>query len=154
MPVSVPPTFSPAFYGIPLGAAGTVLTSTGTTTRPHFAAGGGGGGGIGSYIDVTLASGETDNWAPAGFSSSVGRIDFTLPGGPANVTGLEAGSDAQLVILSNQDPVSNLTLNILNASSLAANQFYGSDLTFIIVPGDSAWLCYYAGTVNQWRIVS
>lgn len=42
MPLSSPPTFNPAFYGITLGAAGTVLTSTGASTAPTFQAGGGG----------------------------------------------------------------------------------------------------------------
>lgn len=43
MPVSAPPTFSPAKFGIALGALGTVLTSTGPTTAPTFQAASGGG---------------------------------------------------------------------------------------------------------------
>lgn len=45
MPVTAPPTFKPAVYGITLGAAGTVLTSNGLTaaTPPTFQAAGGGG---------------------------------------------------------------------------------------------------------------
>lgn len=36
MPLSSPPTFNPAAYGIALGASGTVLTSTGANSAPTF----------------------------------------------------------------------------------------------------------------------
>lgn len=153
MPIGLPPPWIPFAGGPPkLGAAGTVLTSNGTNAQPTFQAAGGGGSGIGALISAAIAAGQTNNAAPVGFGASTGRVVFTLAGGDANWTGLLAGTDAQLLILTNLDAVNTLTLNAQNAASTAANRFLASG-DYLIPSGNSLLLCYYAGSVNRWVIV-
>jgi hypothetical protein len=151
MPFSIVP-WTPFTGGPPkLGAAGTVLTSNGTNAQPTFQAPGGGGG-SGTLISYASPAGAQNNVAPAGFGAGVGRVALTLPSGNANWTGLTAGTDGQQLIITNKDAANTLTLNVANAGSLAANQFFGS-ADYAIPPGNSLSLCYYAGSVNQWVII-
>ena len=152
MPVTTPPTFKPPFFEIELGAEGTVLTSNGEDAAPTFQAGGGGGGGtLGTYVAVVLDAGANNNVNPAaGWPNGYGRVDFDTSAGVANVTGLLAGSDGQMILARNIG-VNNLTLNNQNAGSLAANQFiYVNDL--VLPQYASALLVYYGGSINAWVI--
>lgn len=116
-----------------------------TTGLPYVA----GGGGFGTYLSATVGAGATNNFSPAGWPTGVGRLDINPSSGNANITGLVAGSDAQSVLITNVNATNTLTLNALNAGSLAANQFrYAGDL---ILPTNATVLAvYYAGTVNNW----
>jgi hypothetical protein len=118
------------------------------------AAGGGGGGGtLGAYVTATVAAGATNNFAPAGFSTSTGRLDIDPNAGASNITGLTAGADGQEVLIANIDAANNLTLNNQNVGSTAANRFrMATDL--VLVPGAAVLAVYYAGTVNRWVIKS
>jgi hypothetical protein len=156
VPVTTPPTFKPAFFSIPLGAAGTVLTSNGTNAAPTFQAGGGGGGG-GQLATAVLTAGENDNLNPgSGWPTGYGRLDLNAAAGVANLTGLLAGTDGQQVIIRNlPGSGNNITLNNQNAGSLAANRFQGLNLSspnadVILAPGSAILLMYYGGSLNYW----
>lgn len=117
-----------------------------------------GPGSVGSRIGgsgpVIFASptGASNDVNPTGFGPGVGRLDVTLAAGVANWTGLAAGVDGQLLIISNQDATNSLTLNRENAGSAAANRFSGA-ADPVLAPGASARLMYYGGTINRWRII-
>lgn len=143
----IPPTFAPAVYGIPLGTAGQVLTMV--NGKPQFAAGTGGGTG-GAYLAFASPAGSTNNVAPAGFGATIGLLDVTLAAGNATWTGLQAGTNKQLLIIANKDATNSLTLAALNAGSSAANQFRaGGDL---VLPPLSAVLVAYYATPAQWIV--
>ncbi len=154
MPITNPPTFNPAKFNIPLGVAGTVLTSNGATVAPTFQASGGGGGGfLPGFLSINVAAGQTDNLNPGGgWPANIARLDIDPNAGASSISGLLAGTDGQLVYLFNPDVANNLTLLNQSAASLAANRFQGSD-DFILVPENGIFVCYYAGAVNRWRFI-
>jgi hypothetical protein len=85
---------------------------------------------------------------PVGFD----RVDVTLAAGNANWTGLKAGGDGQVVIITNTDAANNLVLNNQNNGSTAANRFRSAaDIT--LLPGTAILVKYYAGAVNRWVVV-
>lgn len=148
MPLSPLPAFKGGFSNIPLGSAGEVLTSNGANAAPSFQAG---GGTLGIYVSVALAAGANNNLNPGGgWPAGFGRLDLNTAAGVANVTGLLAGSDGQMILVRNIG-VNNVTLNNQNAGSLAANQFvYVNDL--VLPQFASALLVYYGGAINMWVI--
>lgn len=156
MPVSSPPTFNPAKYNIKFTVpadVGKVLTVQASGALAFATPGG--GGGVGSLISYASPAGASNDVNPAGFGSSVGRIEVDLTLGSANWTGLAAGTDAQTVLICVVAPaatVNTLTLNNQNAGSAAANRFRASD-DVIVVFGNTLQLVYYAGSVNRWVIV-
>lgn len=73
-------------------------------------------------IVATPNAGANNNFNAGGeFGFAVGFLDLT-PAAPCNITGLLAGTDGQIVIITNRTS-QQVTLNALNAGSLAANQF-------------------------------
>lgn len=116
-----------------------------------FSSSSGSGSGLGTYLAYASAAGASNNVNPTGFASTVGLIDVTLAAGDANWTGLTAGGDQQLLMIANADTVHTLTLNGLNAGSLAANRFRaGGDP--VLPPLSALLLCYYT-TPAQWIVV-
>lgn len=113
-----------------------------------------GTGGIGTQLAYSSAAGSLNDVSPASFASTVGRLDVTLASGAATWTGLLAGTDGQMLIVRNVDATNNLTLAVLNASSLAANRFYGSAGGYVITPGGSRLFVYYGGSTNKWVVVT
>lgn len=146
----IPPTFAPPAYGIPLGSDGEVLTMVAGVPRFAAAASGGAGG----YLACTVPSGTSNDFDPgAPWPSGVGRLDLDASLGNATLTGLIAGSDGQIVYLSNIDPSFSIVLANQNTGSAAANRFRTvDDLT--LVPGDTLVILYYGGAVNRWVIVT
>lgn len=107
----------------------------------------------GGFITYNAPTATVNNTAPAGFGPTVGRVDVTLGAGAAtNFTGLTAGVDGQALLLCNTDATFALTLNNQNAGSTAANRFAGSG-DRVLAPGQTAYLMYYGGTINRWRII-
>jgi hypothetical protein len=86
---------------------------------------------------------------PVGFD----RVDVTLAGGAATWTGIAAGQDGQVIILTNTDAANNLTLAIQNAGSTAANRFRGVAGSTVLLPGNAIMLKYYGGSVARWVVV-
>lgn len=143
-----PPTFTPSVPPIALGTAGQVLTMVNGV--PAFAAGGGGGTLLGRVSYATPA-GSQNNVAPGGgFPTNKSRLVVTLAGN-ATWTGLVAGTDGQLVYLTNADAADSLTLTSQDAGSLAANQFLYAGGGIVLPPGASKLLLYDA-TLALWCI--
>jgi hypothetical protein len=146
-----PPTWNPPFAPINrLLTLGWVLTLT--ANGPQFQpASGGGGGGVGTLLaPVTPPSGIFNNYNPAGFGIGVGRLDIDTTLGNIELTGLAAGADAQLLIVTNTGP-NVLLLDPLNGASIAANQFriLGQ---MALVQNDAMLLCYSGGSVAKWTM--
>jgi len=152
-----PPTFTPPVPPIQLGTSGQVLTMVGGL--PKFATGGGGGssGYLGTRLAYASPAGASNNVAPSAdwpkdsSGNPINRLAVTLPSGAANWTGLVAGGDGQILVITNFDSANTLTLNSQNAGSSAGNQFLGpADMS--IPPGDSLW-SYYDETSGFWVLV-
>lgn len=140
MPLSAPPTFKPAFFSIPLGSAGTVLTSNGADAEPSFQ--GSGGGGIGAYLKYILAAGTTSNLKPASdWPNSYGRLDLDTSAGDATLDALAIGNDGQMLAITNIGP-NVLTLTGFRFPTSLELPQYGAVLAV-----------YYAQDVNLWVLI-
>jgi hypothetical protein len=118
---------------------------------PAFAAAPASGGTLTGRLVYASPAGASNNVAPGGtFPANISRLIVTLALGDANWTGLAAGSDGQLLFLTNGHAANSLTLNASNAGSLAANQFL-YQFNVILGPGISKLLCYDA-TLAKWLI--
>jgi hypothetical protein len=116
------------------------------------AGGGGGSSGIGNLrATAALPPGATNNLNPGGgWPVNYGRLFLTAAGGAANVTGLVAGADNQWLLIVNDDAANNITLNVDNAGSAAANQFdYAADL---ILPPKVSVVAVYDATEASWML--
>jgi hypothetical protein len=108
----------------------------------------GGGGPSTALSTVVLAAGANNNIAPA---TPYGRIDLDSSAGVANVTGIVAGTDGQVATLRNKPGGNAVTLNNLNAGSLAANQLSGPAGNDVVLPaGTALTIVYYAGSIKLW----
>lgn len=155
MSINYPSTFVPPVAAVPLGAAGTVLTSNGVNVKPTFEAVSGGGGSLPGRIAFNVASGITNNLNPGGtWPTSIARLLANPTAGNAELTGLIAGTDGQLVLLWNAAAIGGNTIQLDNlaAGSTAANRFTLSDASMILPPQSGAWLVY-DGTLSLWLTV-
>jgi hypothetical protein len=73
-------------------------------------------------LQLAVAAGTYNDYAPVGFSGSVGFLDITPSGGNVILTGIEAGADGQYLVVSNLSGSNTVTLDSLNAGSLAQNR--------------------------------
>lgn len=97
-------------------------------------------------VQAIPATGANNNYAPGGFGAMTGFLELT-PTGICNITGLTAGYDGQLIIITNLS-VYALTLNSLNGASLSANQFrMVADLVLGQYNGQAF---KYSGTIGLW----
>lgn len=145
----VAPVFEPIEPPLWNGAPGTVLTITSGGRRAWLPGGGGGGGGVGTYLLVSPAAGVYNDFDPTGFGTGVGRLDIDTTPGDVELTGLLAGTDAGLLIITNIG-ANNLILDPLNAASAAANRFRLPGQIYVSPQYEAMLLCYYGGTVNKW----
>jgi hypothetical protein len=102
---------------------------------------------------AAIGSGNTNNWAPVGFSGAVFiRIDATAAVGPL-VTGIAAGTAGRIVHIHN---ISAVTIGFTNndGSSTAANQITTPTGGTINVAQNQAISLFYDGTTTRWRITS
>jgi hypothetical protein len=77
------------------------------------------------------SAGAHNNYAPTGYGQSTGFLEVT-PAANANITGIAAGADGQQLIVTNLSASFTLTLNALNAGSLAANRLrMPGDITLV-----------------------
>lgn len=107
----------------------------------------------GPLLSVTLAAGQSNDYNPGAPFPVVARLNLNPSTGDANLTGLIAGQDGQMLLLSNISATNNLTLDSLNAGSAAANQFRAAaDLT--LPPRDAKLLFYNGGSINKWVVAS
>lgn len=114
--------------------------------------GGGGGGTAGKYLSIALSAGASNNFNPgSGWPDSYGRLDLVLAG-DATLNSLVKGGDGQEIILRNNS-AHTLTIPVAGGGT-AANEFTGGGGGTILPPLTAQLICYYAGSINRWVIVS
>lgn len=106
---------------------------------------------------VTVLGGEQVVVAAAGTSNNVSvtvatvsRVLVETTAGDATFTGITAGSDGQLMVMTNEG-TNLLTLASENVGSSSANQFYG--VTDITLPAKGSQLLSYSGNLSKWVMV-
>jgi hypothetical protein len=106
----------------------------------------------GALLSYTSPTGGRNDVNPAGFGSTVARLEVTLTAN-TNWTGLLAGVDGQQLVITQVAGAFTFTLNALNGGSQAANQFRAVGDLALAGVGDSVLLCYYGGSVNKWVVL-
>jgi hypothetical protein len=109
-----------------------------------------GGGAIlalGGELAFTAVAGVNDNVA---FGASYNRLLVDTSAGPASISGIVAGIDGQICIVTNRG-AGTLTLLDANVGSTPANQLYG--VTDITNPARGSFLLQYSGTLSRWVMV-
>lgn len=117
-----------AFYNIP-----NTLASGGSSSSAK----------LGARLAYASPAGLAVAAAPAGFSSTTGRLYVTLAAGDATWTSLTAGGDGQLLSIINNDAANTLTLA---AAAFAANG--------LILPAGHRALLFYDTTAGSWEIAN
>jgi hypothetical protein len=127
------------------GTDSYAITADNTTNNVYI------GNGLLLPRDITTNISTSQNdYNPSGFTSA-STYGFTSTGN-VNITGITAGEDGRVLILTNRDATDNITLVNESASSTAANRFaIGSDITF--GPGYSAVLRYDIAS-SRWRCIA
>lgn len=101
---------------------------------------------LGAELLFVSAAGNNNNVALGNFN----RLLVDTTAGDATITGIAAGTDGQLCVVTNQGP-NLLTLADSNAASLAANRLYG--VTDITSPPKGSMLLSYSATLLKWVMV-
>lgn len=103
-----------------------------------------------SYQLATPASGTTQNYAPAGFTSATTDLDLSPGAGSAILGGLAGGGNGQDLIVTNVHASNTVKLLAEAAGSTAANRFrLPFDLT--LMPGNSVRMKYLTAT-GRWSV--
>jgi hypothetical protein len=98
-------------------------------------------------VDAVPATGANNDYTASGLmGATVGFLDLT-PTGACNITGLQAGFNGQLIIITNLS-TSAITLNALNSGSLAANQF--RMVGDFVLPQNNGKSFKYSTTIGKW----
>jgi hypothetical protein len=100
-------------------------------------------------VEAVPATGANNDYAPSGFGATSGFLELT-PTGVANITGLLAGYDGQLITITNLSAYA-LTLNALNGGSQAANQF--RMVADAILGQNNGKSFKYSATIGLWVAV-
>ena len=103
---------------------------------------------------AVLAAGATNNLNPGGAWPDDGILLLNSTAGAANITGLVAGVDQQMVLIMNLPGGNNVTLNNQNAGSTLANRFVNS-FDLILAPGATVIAVYsstLAATYGGWAL--
>jgi hypothetical protein len=104
----------------------------------------------GTYLSATTTAGNNNDFAPAGFSATVNRLDIDATAGAATLTGIANGTDNQILLISNIG-ANALILSNQDTNSLAINRFRSFD-SFTLLTGASIYVTYFGGTVTRWVI--
>ena len=90
--------------------------------------------------------GSNNDYAPLDFGATTGFLEV-MPVGVTNITGLIAGYDGQIVVITNVSAYA-LTLNELNGASQAGNQFrMAADA---ILTQNNSRTFKYSATIGKW----
>jgi hypothetical protein len=95
-------------------------------------------------------SASTDNYASA---AGYGWLDFTTSGGSWNLTGITSGNDGDLLEITNNRAGSGTLTIKHDASSTAANRFYTSDGTDLVLQLGESALVKYNSTASRWIVL-
>jgi hypothetical protein len=125
-------------------------TSAGNTSDPDT--GGGNwlsiGGTATGYVTAAPAAGANNDYNAGGSLTATTAILDLTPAGNANITGIAAGTNNQSLLITNLSGSYTLTLNALNAGSLAANRIrLPADM---ILPQYASIKLKYLTSVNLW----
>jgi len=101
---------------------------------------------LGGELAFVAAAGDNNNVAFGDYN----RLLVNTNAGAATITGIAAGNNGQLCVVTNQGS-SDLTLAVQSASSTAANRLYG--VTDITLPAFSSKLLSYSNTLTRWVVV-
>ena len=94
-------------------------------------------------------TGQNDNYTAAGLMGpTIGFMDLT-PTGNCTITGVTAGVDGQILIITNLAAAVTVTILALNAGSSAANQFRLVGGGVILNQYDAATF-KYSVTIGKW----
>jgi hypothetical protein len=104
---------------------------------------GGGVGILGPSVNYASPAGGAVAAAPAGFTTSTGRIVVTLPSGSATWISLTHGTDGQLCDIQNADVANTLTLPAANFPGLG-----------VFLPPGAHILLYYDAAAALWETTS
>jgi hypothetical protein len=91
-------------------------------------------------LQLAEPGGTYNNFDPPGFDGSVGFLDIT-PSGDIIITGIAAGGDGQYLVVTNLSGTHTVTLNSLDAGSLAQNQMRLPG-NIVLVPNNGVCLRY------------
>lgn len=103
---------------------------------------------LGGEEVIVATAGDNDNVTVT--VATVSRILVDTTAGDAVFTGITAGSDGQLMVVTNEGP-SLLTLNDEDSGSTSANRLYG--VTDISLPAKGSQLLSYSGNLSKWVMV-
>ena len=100
-------------------------------------------------VTATLAASQ-NNYSPAGYVGGVtNRLVLTAASGSSTITGLVAGLDGSLLLISNPSSTDSIIFTHLDASSAAANQFSNMNGVSVIIPPLGAARCTYIS--SKWQ---
>jgi hypothetical protein len=125
-----------------------MITQSGTSRRTTISdiVGGGVTVRLGGELAFTAAAGANNNVALGSYN----RLLVNTNAGVATITGIAAGSNGQLCVVTNQGS-NDLTLAVQSGSSTAANRLYG--VTDLTLPAFGSKLLSYSTTLSRWVIV-
>jgi hypothetical protein len=103
---------------------------------------------LGAEQTITATAGTSNNVAVT--VASVSRLLVDTTAGDATFTGMTAGTDGQLMVITNEGSAL-LALAVENGGSSSANQFYG--VTDITLPAKGSQLCSYSANLAKWVLV-
>ena len=95
---------------------------------------------------IPSAGANNDYTASGLMGPSIGFIDLT-PTADCNITGLQAGFDGQIVIVTNLSAF-NVTLNALNSGSQSVNQF--RMVGDFVLPQNNGKTFKYSVSIGKW----
>lgn len=125
-----------------------MIVQSGTSRRTTIAdiVGGGVTVRLGGELTFTASAGANNNVSFGAYN----RLLVDTSAGAASITGIQAGDNGQLCVVTNQGS-SDLTLVVQSASSTAANRLYG--ITDLTLPQFGSKLLQYSNTLTRWVIV-
>ena len=101
-------------------------------------------------ITPTQLTANTNNYAPTG---GLGAHKMRISSNAAiNITGLTNGADGREIILTN---IGTFAITLVHdATSIAANRFYGPNNANYVLRPNASVLLWYDGTSSRWRVIS
>lgn len=110
-------------------------------------------GGVESKVSVTITAASSNDYDPgSSFPTSVGWLDINPTTNDVILTGLKAGINLQELWVRNIGSTYNVTGNIEDSSSAAANRFYGEGTSFVIPPAGQAHITYHTSPSARWSV--
>jgi hypothetical protein len=105
-----------------------------------------------SVISPTALAANTNDWSPTGLATA-NVIRVTTDATPRTLTGIVAGADGDLLLLTNANAATALTLGH-EVTSSGVNRFMcPNNANYSLTARSSVWL-WYDGTSDRWRVIA